>query len=138
MTKAPQTAFQTAATQTVELGDAATAYVFFPAGDRKGMVMRPSNVFFESSDTEICGGERHDTDHMTKTPEDCKNQANTMVAKMLPDTQPKAVVFVHEPHRFDFNNAAVAAKIQQQAITASKPQQSTPCFWQRMMNRCMP
>lgn len=142
MTHQPQTAFQVASTQKVEFGDYATAYVFFPQGDRKDMIMRAENVFYESSDTGMYGGERHDTDSITKSPEDCAYQATRMVENMLPDAQPKAVVFVHEPHRFSFNSAAVAAKIHAQTIPARAAndagQSATQSIWQRLANRYMP
>jgi|GEM_PF-6767465 hypothetical protein len=138
MTQASQFAFQAAATQTVEFGDNATAYVFFPKGDRKDMIMRAENVFYESSDTGLYGGERHDTDTITKSPADCQYQAQAMLAKMHADTQPKAIVFVHEPQRFNFNSAAVAAKIHEQTIPAKQAQGPAQSVWQRLMNRYMP
>lgn len=138
MTQQPKTAFQVASTQKVELGDHATAYVFFPHGDRKDMTMRAENIFYESSDTGMYGGERHDTDSITKSPEDCAYQAKRMIAGMLPDAQPKAVVFVHEPHRFSFNSAAVAAKIHAQTIPARAANDAGQSVWRRLVNRYMP
>lgn len=142
MTQNNQTSFRAAATKTVEMGDAATAYVFFPAGDRAAMQFRAEDVLYESSDTGLYGGERHDTDYNTKTPDDCTYQAQQIISALNADAHPKAVVFVHEPHRFSFNAAAVADTLQKQTVRQAatpvqnaRAQNTSQGVWSRLMQR---
>jgi hypothetical protein len=122
--------FKQAAMHTVEMKDA-TAYVFYPAGNRAAMRFCAENVHFESSDSGLIGNERSEVDYETKSPEDCVYQATFMVSKMPQDGQPKVVVFVHEAQRFHFNSRAVAAELQ---AAKDRPQS----LWQSVMNRVMP
>ena len=103
--------FKQASMQTVPMKDA-TAYVFYPEGNRAAMRFSAGNVHFESSDGGLIGNERHEVDWQTKSPEDCALQASAMTAKMPQDGQPKVVVFIHEPQRFHFNSLAVATQLQ--------------------------
>ena len=111
--------FQNASMQQVEMGDAATAYVFFPEGDRATMNVRPDNVQFRNSSSDFGGNTCFEVDMSTKSPEDCAYEARDVVAGMKQDAQPKVVVFVHEPHRFHFNDCAVARQVQ---AATQKPQ----------------
>lgn len=121
--------FQQAAMQTVAMKDA-TAYVFYPAGNRSAMRFSADNVHFESSDSGLVGNEHHEVDSQTKSPEDCVLQAQAMTAKMPQDGQPKVVVFVHEARRFHFNSCAVAEQLQ-----AYKDRPQT--LWSKVMDRVM-
>ncbi len=53
--------FQQAAMQTVAMKDA-TAYVFYPAGNRSAMRFSADNVHFECSDSGLVGNENHEVD----------------------------------------------------------------------------
>lgn len=123
--------FQNASMQQVEMGNAATAYVFFPEGDRATMNVRPDNVQFRNSSSDFGGNTCFEVDMATKSPEDCAYEAANVVATMPQDAQPKVVVFVHEPRHFHFNDRAVAKEVQ---AATQKPQG----FFAAVMNHFAP
>ena len=104
--------FHYAAAKQIDMGDAATAYVFLPENDHAPSAIGKASIHYASSQSGFGGNTCHEVDMATKSPDDCLYEAKDLVQKLPQDGQARVVVFVHEPQRFHFNDCAVAAQLQ--------------------------